>query len=75
MVAVIRATVDEAYQNDIIDHVSGGLEYWKNNSDRCVHLVAEIDSSIIGVILGKEFWNLCNLFRAAREKQKVNNLI
>lgn len=62
MVAVINATVDHAYKSDTIDNVSSNLEHWKSNSDRCVHLVAEIDSTIIGVILVKEFWNLCSLF-------------
>jgi GNAT superfamily N-acetyltransferase len=62
MTAVIRATVDDAHQNDTIDNVARNLEYWKNNSGHCVHLVAEIDSSIVGVVLVKEFWNLCSLF-------------
>jgi predicted N-acetyltransferase YhbS len=70
MTAVIRATVDDAYQSDTIENVFSNLEYWKNNSDRCVHLVAEIDSSVVGVILVKEFWNLCSLFVAVEQHRQ-----
>lgn len=62
MTTVIRATADRAHQEDTIDNVAHNLEFWRNNSDRCVHFVAELNSSIVGVVLVKEFWNLCSLF-------------
>lgn len=62
MAAVIRATIDDAQQNETIENVASNLEYWKSNPDQCVHLVAEMGSSIVGVILIKDFWNLCSLF-------------
>lgn len=62
MTDVICATVDEPYQTETINNSINNLEYWKAHRDSCVHLVAEINSSIVGVILVKEFWNLCSLF-------------
>jgi GNAT superfamily N-acetyltransferase len=62
MVAVIRATTDHAHQSDTIENVSSNLDYWTNNPGQCVHLVAENKTSIIGVILIKDYWNLCSLF-------------
>lgn len=70
MTEVIRATVEDAHQLDTIENVSGNLEHWKENPNRCVHLVAEIDAAIVGVILIKEFWDLCSLFVDTSEHRK-----
>jgi len=43
-------------------NVEANLAAWRDGSVECVHLVAIADGSIIGVVLVKNFWNLCSLF-------------
>ena len=62
MVSVIRASLEAEYWSDITQNVTQNLAIWTKQPNRCVHLVAECESRIVGVILVKEFWNLCSLF-------------
>jgi len=64
MVSVIRASLAAEHQTDIVENVTGNLSVWSERPERCVHLVAELDGMVIGVVLVKEFWNLCSLFVA-----------
>lgn len=62
MVGVIKASVDESHHSETIANVTQNLERWHRDPDTCLHIVAQRDDEIIGVILVKEFWNLCSLF-------------
>jgi len=59
---VIAASIDPSLQRGIIANVEANLTAWLNRSVECVHLVAVSDRSIVGVVLVKNFWNLCSLF-------------
>jgi GNAT superfamily N-acetyltransferase len=59
---VVASSVDSSLQGEIIANVEANLAAWRNRSVECVHLVATSDRSIIGVVLVKNFWNLCRLF-------------
>lgn len=42
----------------------------------CTHLVAALEGRLIGVVLIKEHWNLCNLFvHPSQQNQGVGNLL
>jgi len=64
MAAVIRTSVtdDETVRADTIANVNRNVEFWLEHPEQCVHLVATVAGTIVGVILVKEFWNLCSLF-------------
>ena len=68
MIDVVRSTVDDRYRDETIENVTANLGRWQERPETCVHLVAEVDGAIVGVVLVKEFWNLCSLF-VARERQ------
>ena len=59
---VIESSVESSLQQEIIANVEANLALWVNGSVECVHLVAASDRSIVGVVLVKDFWNLCSLF-------------
>ncbi len=59
---VIESSVDSSLQGEIVANVETNLEAWLDRSVECVHLVAVSDGAIIGVVLVKNFWNLCSLF-------------
>lgn len=61
---VIRhdVTTDEALLADTLTNVNGNVDLWLREPARCVHLVARGGPDVIGVVLVKDFWNLCNLF-------------
>jgi GNAT superfamily N-acetyltransferase len=62
MVAVIKASVDEAHQSETIENVTQNLERWHTDPGSCLQIVAEAGGMIVGVILVKDYWNLCSLF-------------
>lgn len=62
MVAVVGSALAAEHQADTIDNVTRNLDFWSESPERCVHLVAESDGVLVGVVLIKEFWNLCSLF-------------
>jgi len=64
MVAVIGTALAAEHQADTIENVCNNLAFWNDRPERCVHLVAESDGVLVGVVLVKEFWNLCSLFVA-----------
>lgn len=61
---VIRTSVPigEDELHDILHNVSDNLRWAMVNSDVCVLMTCTIDERIIGMILVKNFWNLCCLF-------------
>jgi GNAT superfamily N-acetyltransferase len=40
----------------------GNLRWWQANPEKCCHLKAVSDDRLAGVILVKNFWNMCSLF-------------
>jgi hypothetical protein len=60
----IRATLDgtESVVEESVQNVKSNVDYWLANPTECVHLVAESGNRIAGVVLVKDFWNLCSLF-------------
>jgi GNAT superfamily N-acetyltransferase len=61
---VIAASVtqDEALLAELRANVDGNVDWWLANPDDAVHLKAMDDGCLAGVILVKQFWNLCSLF-------------
>lgn len=64
MARVIRrdVTSDEALLADTLANVNANLDLWLREPGRCVHLVARDGQALIGVVLVKDYWNLCSLF-------------
>ena len=58
-------TQDPALLADTLANVKGNLDIWLKEPERCVHLVARVQDRIVGVVLVKDFWNLCSLFVAS----------
>jgi GNAT superfamily N-acetyltransferase len=69
MVSVIGTAIDREHQPATIENVKANLAFWRAHPGRCVHLVAE-SGEIVGVILVKEFWNLCSLFVAPSHQRQ-----
>ncbi len=53
---------DEDAVAAMLENVNSNLKYWMDHSECCVQLVARSGSQVVGVILVKNFWNLCSLF-------------
>src|SRR4051794_19185210 len=64
MAAVVATSVshDEAVRTDTIANVNSNLAFWLDHPEKCVHIVATVAGTIVGVVLVKDFWNLCSLF-------------
>jgi len=58
-------TQDPALLADTLANVNGNLDLWLSHPERYVHLVARAGERIVGVVLVKDFWNLCSLFVAS----------
>jgi ribosomal protein S18 acetylase RimI-like enzyme len=60
---VIVQTFDEAaLQDDIIGNVGANIALWLAEPERWVHLKALDGGAIVGMVLVRDYWNLCNLF-------------
>lgn len=55
-------TQDVALQTSYIDNVAKNLYWWAANPASGCHLKAVDNQTIVGVVLVKNFWNLCSLF-------------
>lgn len=64
MAAVIAGNVtrEEPLLSEIVQNVSGNVDWWLQNPHECVHLKCVDSGRIVGVVLVKDFWNLCSLF-------------
>ncbi len=62
MVGVIQTAIEAQHQAETIQNVSSNLDSWARQPEASVHLLATRGSAIIGVVLIKDFWNLCSLF-------------
>ena len=61
-VIATSASDDEVVRAETITNVNSNVAFWLNNPELCVHIVAVVAETIVGVVLVKEFWNLCSLF-------------
>jgi GNAT superfamily N-acetyltransferase len=66
MIKVIETSVraDEVEKAAFIANVQKNLRLAINGPLECVHLKCVIDQTIVGVVLVRQFWNLCSLFVA-----------
>lgn len=55
-------TPDPELQADMLKNVSLNLEWSLAYPQRCCHLKYADSRGVLGVILVKDFWNLCSLF-------------
>lgn len=64
--SVIRSTFagDLPLQDDIVGNVNFNVDKWLQEPEGCVHLKAVDHGAIVGMVLVREFWNLCNLYVA-----------
>ena len=64
---VIRASVDASDQEkeDFIVHTRRNVEAWATAPDAALHLkCANAGGELLGVVMVKQYWNLCHLFIA-----------
>jgi GNAT superfamily N-acetyltransferase len=61
---VITDAVEQDLQAAMIENVDANVGVWLKRPGDCVHLVATAQDQVVGVILVKDFWNLCSLFVA-----------
>lgn len=57
-------TQDETLQTSYIENVTQNLEWWMDYPTLGCHLKAVHHQTIVGVVLVKNYWNLCSLFVA-----------
>lgn len=64
MATVIAASVtrDGYLLADLRANVEGNVDWWLAHRQDAVHLQARLDGRLAGVVLVKQFWNLCSLF-------------
>jgi len=64
MTSVIARQVVQAEPlfSEMAQNVSANVDWWLQNPGECVHLKCVADGRIVGVVLVKNFWNLCSLF-------------
>lgn len=63
-VIVTSVTTEPELLRDTLANVNANVDVWLAAPERCVHLKALQDDALVGVVLVKDFWNLCSLFVA-----------
>ena len=61
-VIISSVTTDPELLRDTVANVNANVDRWLAAPERCVHLKALQGDTLVGVVLVKEFWNLCSLF-------------
>lgn len=66
MLHTIRTSVrvDEVEMAAVIANVLANMRWAFDHAQQCVHLKCVDEGRIVGVVLVKNFWNLCSLFVA-----------
>jgi GNAT superfamily N-acetyltransferase len=64
MSRVIAASVaaDARHLEEMVANVNSNVAFWLQQPGQCVHIKASAQGRIVGVVLVKNFWNLCSLF-------------
>lgn len=55
-------TRDDRLLAELRANVEGNVDWWLVHPHDAVHLQAVQDGDLVGVVLVKQFWNLCSLF-------------
>ena len=53
---------EEPLLSEMVQNTASNVDWWLQNPAECVHLKCVADGRIAGVVLVKNFWNLCSLF-------------
>ena len=61
-VIATSVTQDEALLRETLDNVNANVAWWLEHPGACVHIKATTGARLVGIVLVKEFWNLCSLF-------------
>lgn len=64
MAGVIARQVVQAEPllSEMVQNTAGNVDWWLQNPGECIHLKCVDGGRIVGVVLVKNFWNLCSLF-------------
>jgi GNAT superfamily N-acetyltransferase len=64
MARTIRESVTQDLKliDETLANVNKNLEFWLSSPESCVHLKAMVSDTLVGVVLVKNYWNLCSLF-------------
>ena len=63
MARVIAGVIpDEALAAEMAQNTAANVDWWLQNPAQTVHLKCMAEGRIVGVVLVKNFWNLCSLF-------------
>lgn len=61
-VVTTSVRLEKAEMADVLENIRQNLYWAQENANLVVHLKCSSDTRIVGVILIKNFWNLCTLF-------------
>ncbi|ROZ62269.1 GNAT family N-acetyltransferase [Ramlibacter sp. WS9] len=53
---------EEPLAAEMAQNTAANVDWWLQNPAQCVHLKCVAGGRIVGVVLVKNFWNLCSLF-------------
>jgi len=59
---VVEGSLEREHQAQMIGNANANVDVWLQRPSGCVHLVAVDQDRLVGVIMVKNFWNLCSLF-------------
>ncbi|WP_280151030.1 GNAT family N-acetyltransferase [Piscinibacter sp. XHJ-5] len=59
---IVASLADASVRLDTLANVNRNVDYWLTHSQQCVHIKAVLGDELVGVVLVKDFWNLCSLF-------------
>lgn len=63
MARVIAGVIhDGPLATEMVQNTADNVDWWLQNPAECVHLKYMAGGRIVGVVLVKNFWNLCSLF-------------
>jgi len=63
MARVIAGVIhDEPLAAEMAQNTAANVDWWLQNPEESVHLKCVDEGRIVGVVLVKNFWNLCSLF-------------
>jgi GNAT superfamily N-acetyltransferase len=71
-----RVIREEPLLSEMVQNTASNVDWWLQNPAECVHLKCVADGRIAGVVLVKNFWNLCSLFvEPAAQGQSLGRLL
>jgi GNAT superfamily N-acetyltransferase len=60
--AEIKAMMARVITERVVQNTAANVDWWLQNPAECVHLKCIANGRVAGVVLVKNFWNLCSLF-------------